>query len=135
MTNIIPIPKTPSIPDIMPNYPVLNTFLRSGILLVAGMAVAAMVAWMNAKGFNAGIVESFLPWATASALIAIATFIYSLIASNAKAKTILALVEHVLEAAQTGQVPAEVLQIAPTSQKVLVAAVTAQQADPQKKLI
>lgn len=110
------------------------SLLRNSIGYVAAAGAAAIAGFLNAKGFNASWFYPYLPYFIALALIAGATFIWSLVTSNAKANQFVLLIEKVLEAAQTGQVPAAVQAITPPQMKLQVAVVAQEQADPQKRL-
>src|SRR5690242_11322810 len=124
-------PKLPKVPDIIQGAPVIMTFVRQAIGYAATAGALAMIGFLDAKGYKADWLAGYLPWIIGFALIAILTFVWSLVASNAKANQIVLLIEKVLEAAQTGTVAPEVHAIAPPQMKPLIAAV---QNDPQKKL-
>lgn len=114
----------PPIPNIT-GYPVLDTFLRNFIGYATMATAAAMVAWLNSKGFSGAAVSAYLPYIVVTALIALATFIWSLIA---KYKMIFAFVEHTLEAAQSGQVQSEVAAVASPDQAFAIKTLNAHNA-------
>ena len=109
----------PAIPNIT-GYPVIDTMIRNGIGYLAVALTAAMVAWLNSKGFNAGAVGTFLPYILAMGLVAVAAYIW---AAVSKKQSIAATVEHVLEASQTGVVPPEIKALASPAQIAKITAV------------
>lgn len=108
----------PTIPNIT-GYPVIDTAIRNAIGYIATASAAAIVAWLNSKGFHLAGMTDWVLALVASILIAGSAYVWSLVA---KWRTIAATVEHVLEAAQTGQVPPDVAKIASAQQQAKIIA-------------
>lgn len=102
---------TLAIPDLpfLKNYPLLNTAIRGLLGIVGALAVGWLSSYVQDHHWNLGVLMNVLPELIASALVTIAAFIWTLVA---KYKTIISFVEHVLEAANTGEVAPEVKAIA-----------------------
>lgn len=104
-----PVPNVPELP-FLKAYPKVATAVRNAIGYAAVAATGAMVAWLNAKGFDAGWLYAFLPFIIVTVIVSVATFVWSIVVKN---KTLSEMARFVLEAAQTGAVPEEVKAIAP----------------------
>ncbi len=111
-----------AIPDITGGkFPKLDTAFRLGIFAAATGGTGAMIAWMNSRGYSNQVGMAFLPFVIITVLVAVATFIWSIIAKNAMLLKIAGLIDHTIDTSQTGQIAPEVKAMATPQQQQRIA--------------
>lgn len=96
------------IPSITGN-PMLDTILAGSITGAGGLITGIAVGWLNAHGFNDPNLGTYIGSAVTGTLVSIAVIIWRLMGDK---KTEVAVADHVIEAAATGQIPDKILQTA-----------------------
>lgn len=91
----------PLVPSIT-GYPLLDTLLRIGLTSGSAALTAVILTWLNAHGFNDPNLSVMIGGAILTTLIGAATVGWSLIQAKLNQ---LSIVQHVMNAAATGEIP------------------------------
>lgn len=113
---------TPSAVPSLTGNPVLDTDIRSLIMMIGGSASTALITYLANHGINNANLNAQIPVIVVTVLSMAATVATGIWARLAKRTSVNAVVENSITAAATGVVPDAVKTLASPAQKVEIAA-------------